>query len=121
MDVLRDYARTVTLPTLKAEAARSAGAMSLRVRKLLVRHPSLLDERARAKLQAVLEQSAALRTVHEFRERLAVLWSGKIGNNERLTEHLREWIREAEASGIERLQEFARQLRGYRLAGVAAD
>lgn len=121
MDVLRDYARTVTLPTLKAEVARGAGAVTLRVRKLLVRHPSLLDDGARAKLQTVLDQSAALRTVHDFRERLAVLWSGKIGNNERLTEHLREWIREAEASGIERLQEFARQLRGYRLAGAAID
>lgn len=121
MDVLRDYARTVTLPTLKAEVARGAGAVNLRVRKLLVRHPSLLDEGSRARLQKVLEQSAALRTVHDFRERLAVLWSGKIGNNERLTEHLREWIREAEASGIERLQAFARQLRGYRLANAAAD
>lgn len=106
----------MTLPTLRAEAGLRANAASGKVRRLLVRHPSLLDEAARARLQQVLAQSAALRTVHEFRERLAVLWSGKIANNERLTDYLRDWIREAEASGIERLQVFARQLRAYRLA-----
>ena len=119
MDVLRNYARSVTLPVLKAEAAASAGRLSLRVKRLLVRHPCMLDAGARARLQQVLADNAALRTVHEFRDRLAVLWSGTIGNNERLTAHLREWIREAEASGIERLQEFARSLKGYRLAVAA--
>jgi stearoyl-CoA desaturase (delta-9 desaturase) len=120
MDVLRDYARHVTLPTLKAEAQASAGRLSLRVRRLLIRHPSLLDDAARERLQQVLAQSAALQTVHEFREKLAVLWSGRIGNNDRLTDYLREWIRDAEASGIERLQQFARQLRAYRLPAQAA-
>jgi len=120
MDVLRNYARTVTLPVLKAEVARSAGALSLRVRKVLVRHPKLLDDAARARLQQILAENAALRTVHEFQERLAVLWSGTIGDNERLTGYLRDWIREAEASGVERLQEFAHTLRGYRLAAPAA-
>jgi stearoyl-CoA desaturase (delta-9 desaturase) len=119
MDVLRDYARTVTLPTLQAEARASAGRLSLRVKKLLIRHPSLLDDAARERLQQALAESAALRTVHEYRERLAVLWSGKIGNNDKLTDHLREWIRDAEASGIERLQQFARQLRAYRLPANA--
>jgi stearoyl-CoA desaturase (delta-9 desaturase) len=120
MDVLRNYAKRVTLPVLKVEAAASAGRLSLRVKRLLVRHPSLLDEGARARLQQVLAEHASLKTVYDFRDRLAVLWSGRIGNNERLTAHLREWIREAEASGIERLQEFARALKGYRLAAGAA-
>jgi len=120
MDVLRNYARTVTLPVLKAEAAASAGRLSVRVKRLLVRHPSLLDKGARERLDQVLAESAVLKTVHDFRDRLAVLWSGSIGNNERLTQHLREWIREAEASGIERLQEFARALKGYQLAAGAA-
>ena len=118
MDVLRNYTRTVMLPVLKAEVARSAGQLSVRVKRLLVRHPVMLDAAARARLQQVLAEHAVLRTVTEFRDRLAVLWSGRIGNNERLTQHLREWIREAETSGIERLQEFARALKGYRLVSV---
>jgi stearoyl-CoA desaturase (Delta-9 desaturase) len=120
MDVLRNYAKSVTLPVLKAEVARSAGTLSLRIRRLLVRHPCMLDEGARARLQQVLAEHASLKTIHEFRERLSVLWSGTINNNERLTAYLREWIREAETSGIERLQEFARALKGYRLTPAAA-
>jgi stearoyl-CoA desaturase (Delta-9 desaturase) len=122
MDVIRNYTKSVTLPVLKAEVARGAGTLSLRVKRLLVRHPVMLDEAARARLQQVLAENAALRTVTEFRDRLAVLWSGRIGNNDRLTQHLREWIREAESSQIERLQEFARALKGYRLvsAGMAS-
>jgi stearoyl-CoA desaturase (delta-9 desaturase) len=120
MDVLRNYAKSVTLPVLKAEAAKSAGDLSRTVKRLLVRHPALLDDGARARLQQVLAEHQALKVVHDFRERLAVLWSGTIGNNERLTAHLRDWIREAEASGIERLQEFARALKGYRLSPAGA-
>jgi len=118
MDVIRNYTRSVMLPVLKAEVARSAGTLSLRVKRLLVRHPVMLDEAARARLQQLLAEHAALKTVTDFRDRLAVLWSGRIGNNERLTAHLREWIREAEASHIERLREFARALKGYRLVST---
>jgi len=119
MDVLRNYAKTVTLPVFKAELARGAGTLTAQAKRLLVRHPMLLDDGSRQRLQQVLAEHAALRTVHEFRDRLAVLWSGTIGNNDKLTAHLREWIREAEASGIERLQEFARALKGYRLSTPA--
>jgi stearoyl-CoA desaturase (delta-9 desaturase) len=118
MDVIRNYTRSVTLPVLKAEVARSAGTLSLRVKRLLIRHPLLLDEAARARLQQLLAEHATLRTVTEFRDRLAVLWSGRIGNNERLTQHLCDWIREAEASHVERLRDFARALKGYRLASA---
>ncbi len=118
MDVLRNYARAVTLPVLKAEVARGAGSLGSQVRRLLVRHPNLLDETAKARLQQVLAEHAALRTVYEFRDRLTVLWSGTIGNNERLIAHLRQWIAEAEASGVERLQAFAQSLKGYRLANA---
>ncbi len=119
MHILRDYAARVTLPVLKAEAQRSAGALSLRVRKLLVRHPQLLDSQARARLQDVLAQNKMLQTVHEFRERLSQLWSGALGSNERLVVHLNEWVAQAEASGIDSLQQFAARLRGYRLQPVA--
>ncbi len=114
MDVLRNYARTVTLPVLKLEIARGAGS----VRRLLIRHPSLLDDTSKARLQQVLAEHAALRTVYDFRDRLSVLWSGSIGNNERLIAHLRQWIVEAEASGVDRLQAFAQSLKGYRLANA---
>lgn len=115
MHVLRDYSRKVTLPVLRAERARDAGVAYLKrgVRKLLVRHPRLLDEPAARRLKEVLASNPALRTVHEFRERLLQLWSGAHASNERLVAQLREWCAQAEASGIKALQDFALSLRGY--------
>jgi stearoyl-CoA desaturase (delta-9 desaturase) len=113
MHVLRSYSRTVTLPVLRAERRAAPSNLLRGVRRLLVRHPTLLDARAKARLQEILNSNQALQTVHEFRERLKQLWSGANANNERLLAQFREWCAQAEASGIKALQEFALNLRGY--------
>ena len=116
MHVLRDYTRHVTLPVLRMERAQAAGDRALRrARRLLVRQPQLLDDAAKERLRQVLADNAALQTVHEFRERLQALWSGANVSNERLLAQLKEWCAEAEASGIQVLEEFAARLRGYQL------
>jgi stearoyl-CoA desaturase (delta-9 desaturase) len=117
MHVLRDYTRQVTLPVFKKEKAIAAGDRALkRARKLLVRQPMLLDEKARHRLGEVLSSSAALETVHEFREKLRELWSGANVSNEKLLAQLKEWCAEAEASGIKVLEDFAARLRSYQMA-----
>jgi len=113
MHVLRDYTRHVTLPVFREELRNARGALSGRVRKLLVREPSLLDCNARSRLSEVLASNQTLKTVHEFRERLAVMWSGANMSNEKLIQHLRELIAQAEASRIKMLQDFANTLRSY--------
>jgi stearoyl-CoA desaturase (delta-9 desaturase) len=120
MHVLRDYSRKVTLPVLRAEIKelkrRAADSpLSRGVRKLLIRHPSLLDAQATARLKEILDRHHALKTVHEFRERLGQLWNGANASNERLLSHLKEWCIQAEASGIKVLQDFALTLRSYAL------
>ncbi len=114
MHVLRDYTRQVTLPVFRREKAAGDSALK-RARRLLVRQPALLDERARERLSTLLSDNAALRTVHEFRERLTTLWNGANVGNEKLIAQLREWCAEAEASGIKVLEDFAARLRSYRL------
>lgn len=117
MHVLRDYTKQVTLPVLKRERAVAAGNAALRrARTLLVRQPQLLDEGARHRLQQLLSDHATLQTVHEFREKLRKLWSTANVSNERLLQQLKEWCAEAEASGIQVLEDFAGRLRSYRLA-----
>ena len=113
MHVLRDYTRNVTLPVFREELRLAGDQLSKRVRKLLVREPALLDQNAQSRLREVLASNQTLRTVHEFRERLAVMWSGANMSNEKLVQHLKEWIAQAEASGIKGLQEFASTLRSY--------
>jgi stearoyl-CoA desaturase (delta-9 desaturase) len=119
MHVIRNYTVSVTIPTLRMEAARAEGRLASALRKAkksLIRAPSLLDDNARQKLNAVLADNQALRTVHEFRERLQELWNGTTASNEKLIQELKEWCAQAEASGIKSLQEFAQTLRGYRVA-----
>ncbi|NGP53423.1 fatty acid desaturase [Thioalkalivibrio sp. XN8] len=118
MHVMRDYTRQVTLPTLRTELAGLRARLperAGRLRRLLVRESALLDTAARRRLQEVLAHSQALATVHEFRERLKGIWSGRASSNEVLLAQFREWCAQAEASGIRSLQEFADSLRGYRL------
>ncbi len=117
MHVLRDYSRQVTLPVLKHEKAMAAGNRALRrARRLLVRRPQLLDDKAKARLGELLSNNAALNTVHDFGERLQALWSGAHVSNERLLAQLKQWCAEAEASGIKVLEDFAARLRAYHLA-----
>lgn len=114
MHVLRDYTRKVTLPVFKKELEVAEGGGVLRkAKKLLVRRPALLDEKARARLSELLAQNHALKTVHEFRERLQEIWENANVSNEKLVTQLKEWCVQAEASGIKVLQEFAETLRGY--------
>jgi stearoyl-CoA desaturase (Delta-9 desaturase) len=113
MHVLRAYTRHVTLPVFRDQLRIAGGTLSRRVRKLLVREPVLLDNTAQSRLREVLASNQALHTVHEFRERLRQMWSGANMSNEKLVQHLKEWIAQAEASRIKVLQDFAATLRGY--------
>lgn len=113
MHVLREYTRNVTVPVFREQLLTAGGNLSRRVKKLLVREPVLLDTAAMSRLKEVLATNQTLQTVHEFRERLRVLWSGANMSNENLLQHLKDWIAQAEASGIKVLQDFAGSLRGY--------
>ena len=119
MHVIREYTHHVILPVFRAELAIAGHKLSARVRSLLVRETSLLDEQAKSALKHALDHHHALHTVHEFRARLQQLWNSNM-SNESLLHHLKEWIAHAEASGIKSLQEFAASLRRYSLPNVAA-
>lgn len=117
MHVLRDYTRQVTLPVFKTERALAAGDTTLRkARKLLIRRPLILNDMARSRLNDVLADNSALRTVHDFRERLSELWGGANVSNDQLINSLKQWCAEAEQSGIKALEDFAARLRSYQLA-----
>jgi stearoyl-CoA desaturase (Delta-9 desaturase) len=118
MHVMRDYARHVTLPTLRTELVALRARIperAGRLRRLLVRESTLLDAAARKRLNEVLANSQALATVYEYRERLKAIWAGSATSNDGLLAQFREWCAQAEASGVRALQDFATSLRGYAL------
>ena len=72
-----------------------------------------LDTNARERLQRILAESQALELVYQYQQRLAELWERTAASQEARLESLQEWIRQAEATGVEALESFAHQLRGY--------
>ena len=116
--VMAHYGRDVLLPVLKQELHRadaSCRELLQRARGLLVRERSLMDKEAKYKLDVALKTSGALDTVYQFRLRLQEIWSRSTASHENLLRALQEWCTQAEDTGIEVLQNFARTLRGYTL------
>jgi stearoyl-CoA desaturase (delta-9 desaturase) len=105
-------------PVSRAELCRSerhCRKVYRRARRLLVLEGARLDEQARRGLEQVLAQSKKLETVYQFRERLRDLWERTAPSQEALLKSLQEWCQQAEETGIQALQNFARSLRAYSL------
>ncbi|MGN6518170.1 MAG: DesA family fatty acid desaturase [Dokdonella sp.] len=121
--VMSDYFRGVIAPTLREEAANAGAgikALPRKLRKALGNGGRWLDAASRERMTAFTEKHPQLRTVCEFRARLAELTERNGRNAEGMLEGLKEWCREAEQTGIRTLAEFAARLKGYRLASEAA-
>jgi stearoyl-CoA desaturase (Delta-9 desaturase) len=56
-----------------------------------------------------------MQVVYDFGQRLQAIWTEKSATHESLIHSLRKWCEEAEATGIDALQEFAKSMRTYTL------
>jgi stearoyl-CoA desaturase (Delta-9 desaturase) len=114
MHVLRDYRRHVVRPVFRELTKQEGAAVLTRCSpQLLVRHPKLLDERARQQLRELLARYEVLRTVVEFRDRLQQIWDETSASHGRALEELRELCVQAEGSSIVALRKFVLRLRAY--------
>jgi len=87
-----------------------------RARQLIVREPRLIAEPHRESLDAALAHSGKLRTVYTMKEKLQQIWQQSAATQEQLRHALEEWCRQAEATGIQALRDFASKLPTYSLA-----
>ena len=118
LHIMAEYAQKVTLPTFHAELPSFEGRYKKlinQMRTALVREDSRMKPLQREHLQELLQNSEALQTVYEFRRRLQKLWNETYASHERIIQAIIQWCKEAEATGIKVLQEFAQSLRGYAL------
>lgn len=116
--VMADFSREVLTPVLREELRKaddSRRRMLKQAKALLIREEARLDDRDRDHLYSVLDLSQTLRTVYEFRLNLQNIWNRTTASHEKLLASLQEWCAQAEVSGIQVLQEFARSLRSYSL------
>lgn len=113
---MTDFHRRVLKPAMREEI-EAAGVRKLprRLRKGLADDGRWLSPESRAQLQAWIDASPRVQALVEHRRRLAAVLEARSANAADSLHRLQEWCREAEASGIRSLQEFAGRLRGYRL------
>jgi stearoyl-CoA desaturase (delta-9 desaturase) len=116
-----DYYRNVLLPALREDAQHAGESLRSwprRMRKALADNGRWLDPPARARLHAYVARSPRLVTLLDYRARLAAVLEERQLDAATTLARLHEWCREAEASGIRALEEFAIRLRGYALRPV---
>ena len=116
---MTDYQKRVLKPALREEAA-AAGArlralLPRRLRRGLVDDGRWLKPEAREELRDWVEQRPRIRTLVEYRARLSTLLESRSHNAAESLASLQAWCREAEASGIRALQDYAARLKGYSL------
>lgn len=124
MHVVRSFSLEVLRPVTKEALTRNekpATPMSARhAMHLLAQAWTQLDETGRRNLQLLLDQSGELEVVYQFRERLRQIWERNAPSQEELLKQLQDWCDQAESTGIQALEQFSRQLRGFALVGTPA-
>ncbi len=117
--VMADYAKTV-VTRVHEEELQKAGAQERapleRAKGLLIREESLLSAEAKARLDAALQSNRTLEIIYEYKQQLQAIWQERSASHERLLLSLQEWCRQAEATGIRALQDFARSIPTYAMA-----
>ena len=116
--IMAQYRRLVIAPLVHQELARADASVRrqlLRAKRLLAREPSLLHEKQHAHIEVALKQSQSLRVIYEQRLALQQIWTRTSSNGHDMLAAIRQWVIEAEASGIHSLREFAGQLKTYSL------
>jgi stearoyl-CoA desaturase (delta-9 desaturase) len=116
VEVMTTYSKAVILPLFRQEKQKALPEdrrLLKRVKTALIRADILVDETGRQNLKVVLEKNRALQVVYHFREQLKVIWNRTTATQKELLDALQDWCQQAEATGIQKLQDFSSYLKGY--------
>ena len=120
--VATDYFSTVLKPQLKAAVKAEGRKLRLprRLRRALRSDGRWLDAARRERMQGYIAARPQLAQLMEFRGRLLAIYEIRSADAAVRMEALKAWCREAEASGIDALQQFSLRLKGYALVPAHA-
>ncbi|MBC3869236.1 fatty acid desaturase [Undibacterium oligocarboniphilum] len=117
-DVMAKYTKSLRrtwrheVAMLREKAQFGAAHLKL-TKKLLQREPNKLEAPQQQQLSEVLAHSTVLKTMHDMRVELGLIWERSTVSREQLVHQLQDWCLRAEASGIQALHDFSRRLRTY--------
>ncbi len=108
-DVMAKYTKSLRRAWAEEVAALREKAMFeahmlKTTKKLLQREPSKLEAPQQQQLSEVLAHSRALKTMHDMRVELGLIWERSTVSREQLVQQLQDWCVRAEASGIQTLR-----------------
>lgn len=121
--IMAQYRKLVIGPLVKQELDRVDTLVShhfRRAKRLLSRETSLLEDRHHVRIESMLAHSQALKTIYEKRLALQQIWARTSANGHDMLAAMKDWVHEAETSGIHALRDFASQLKTYSLRPTAA-
>ncbi len=119
--IMADYSKNVLSPLIKLEknkANRTTKALLNRTLKLLRLNQEVISEKTMTELCTILKQHPSLEKAYQMQHALIRTWQQGARNSHEMKQALIEWCREAEQSGIQTLDDFARYLRSYSLPGT---
>jgi stearoyl-CoA desaturase (Delta-9 desaturase) len=112
--LMSNYAKEVIVPVFKQSAARAN--LSARIRQLMISEECLVDENGKKSLQTAFESCKEIKVVYEYKQRLQKIWTHTTATQKELLDAVQLWCKEAEATGIAALQNFAQRIRAYEMA-----
>ncbi|KIY39650.1 aminotransferase [Pseudomonas sp. 10-1B] len=121
--IMAQYRKLVIGPLVKQELARVDASVRhhfRRAKRLLSRETSLLEDRHHVRIESMLAHSQALKTIYEKRLALQQIWARTSANGHDMLAAMKDWVHEAESSGIHALRDFATQLKTYSLRPTGA-
>lgn len=121
--IMAQYRKLVIGSLVKQELDRVDTSVShhfRRAKRLLSRETSLLEDRHHVRIESMLAHSQALKTIYEKRLALQQIWARTSANGHDMLAAMKDWVHEAETSGIHALRDFASQLKTYSLRPTAA-
>jgi stearoyl-CoA desaturase (delta-9 desaturase) len=124
IQVMTTYSKEVILPLFKQEKQKALPEerrLLQKIKPALIQEDILVNETGRRDLHQYLEKNgekAVLKIVYSYKEQLKSIWSKTTATQKELLEALQEWCVRAEGSGIQKLQEFVKYLKGYTLLPV---
>ncbi len=117
-DVMAKYTKSLRkawrteVEQLRAKSQFEEGFLKA-AKKLLQREPTKLEAPQKQQLSELLAHSNALKTMHDMRVELGLIWERSTVSREQLVSQLQDWCIRAEASGIQTLSDFSLRLRSY--------
>jgi len=118
VNLLQVYVKDVVKPAISQEYANRTKQFKKSTDKFLNSMSidwRFLDDDAKDLFKQYINTSPTMETIIKYRDDLKEIWESKGKTTEQMIEAIKEWCQEAEKSGVEVLQNYAKKIQTYRL------